>query len=382
MKKTRVLIQGWRGINHSYALVNQYQLLEPLKREDLALFHEDLPYAGKDWNRAQNHNGFVRENTDLLDAIAPPDGGDMDVTYRIAFPYRVHGGNSRKIFCYGTCESRPIKGDHIYSGPEAHQRYANNKTEIVTPSHWSKKGFVRSGFRDEAVHIVPNAVDVAIFHPLPKEAKKQARVQLGIPPDKFAFLNVGAMTANKGIDILLLAFGEIHEKYPHSVLLLKDLRNLYGQSAQGEIANVKRQFPGRLASAALRAIGVVPDSLDLQELCSLYNSSDAYISPYRAEGFALTPLEAAACGVPVAVTAGGGTDDYAQPSFALKIASKPESDGPATWQEPELDSVIACMETLIEKRGAELNPAQGTAWIAENFSWTKAVDKLAALFTA
>ena len=80
------------------------------------------------------------------------------------------------------------------------------------------------------------------------------------------------------------------------------------------------------------------------------------------------------------MTAGGANDDYAHPSFALKIAGTLRKTGPETWIEPNQDSLIACMESLIEKRAPDLNPAAGVTWIAENFSWAKSVDKLMALF--
>ena len=46
---TSLVIEGWRGLNHSYAMVNQYQLLE-LMNYDLDLFHVDLPFYKASWN--------------------------------------------------------------------------------------------------------------------------------------------------------------------------------------------------------------------------------------------------------------------------------------------------------------------------------------------
>ena len=379
MKKTRVLIQGWRGISHSYALVNQFQLLELLKHDDLVLFHEDLPFADARWSTARSFSGFSESDTARINAIPRADG-PVDAVYRISFPYRLYGGDCRKIFCFGTSETQTLDAACVYRGPVDQIRYANETVEIVTPSNWSKRGFVKVGAREDQVHVVPHGVDPTIFRPALPDENVQMRARLGIPPDAFVFLSAGAMTHNKGIDKLLLAFADIHRRHRHATLLLKDQSSLYALTAKKTIAAVKLSHPGVL-DAALGSIGVLSENYTLEDMRLLYGVSDAYVSPYKSEGFALTPLEAAACGVPIVVTAGGATDDYAQPSFALKIASKLESKGAETWLEPELDSVIACMETLIEKRGAELNPAKGAAWIAENFSWARAAEKLAALFT-
>jgi glycosyltransferase involved in cell wall biosynthesis len=69
----------------------------------------------------------------------------------------------------------------------------------------------------------------------------------------------------------------------------------------------------------MRIIGKI---LAPSELVKLYQASDAYASPYRAEGFNLPVLEAAACGLPLLVTLGGATDEFTHSSFALYIKSE------------------------------------------------------------
>ena len=59
MKKTNLLnIMGWRGINHSYALVNQFQLLALRNYTNVKLRHTDMPYAGQSWSVASNNSGL------------------------------------------------------------------------------------------------------------------------------------------------------------------------------------------------------------------------------------------------------------------------------------------------------------------------------------
>ena len=43
-----ILIEGWRKINHSYSLVNQWQISELLNSCDI--FFKDVPFVEKDWN--------------------------------------------------------------------------------------------------------------------------------------------------------------------------------------------------------------------------------------------------------------------------------------------------------------------------------------------
>lgn len=42
-------LEGWRFIPHSYSIVNQFQCLEMLKRPELEIFHQDVPYFARHW---------------------------------------------------------------------------------------------------------------------------------------------------------------------------------------------------------------------------------------------------------------------------------------------------------------------------------------------
>ena len=61
------------------------------------------------------------------------------------------------------------------------------------------------------------------------------------------------------------------------------------------------------------------DDLTAEEMAALYRACDCVGAPYRAEGFALAPLEGMACGRPAIVTAGGPTDDYLDDACALRV---------------------------------------------------------------
>ena len=72
-----------------------------------------------------------------------------------------------------------------------------------------------------------------------------------------------------------------------------------------------------LAAAGALQLRVLGRALPPAELARLHRASDLYASPYRGEGFNMPVLEAAACGLPLLVTAGGATDDFTRPAFAL-----------------------------------------------------------------
>ena len=53
-----LLIEGWRKINHSYSMVNQYQIRELLKNDNFKIYFKDIPYYMPEWNKKDNSSGL------------------------------------------------------------------------------------------------------------------------------------------------------------------------------------------------------------------------------------------------------------------------------------------------------------------------------------
>ena len=380
-KRVRLLVEGWRGISHSFALVNQYQLLELRKYRGIALFQRDLPYVDAAWNARRNDAGFDEEKAAALAAIPPPGAIEPTCVFRISFPHRMYGADAARVTAFATSENHRLAG-HFYEGPETARKYANDFVRVVTPSQWSKTGLVRHGIDPQRIDVIPHGIDPEVFYPPEVEESRQVRASLDIADDAVVFLNVSAMTFNKGIDKLLTAFCLLKRKHPHIVLLLKDQSLLYGLTARDILRALAAERPDIADAEAFAGIRLISDNFSLGQMRLLYGCADAYVSCYRAEGFNMPPLEAAACGVPVLVTAGGSTDDYFHPSFAAKIASTPaSSDRHGTYLEPDLDSLVAAMEQVIEGRLAGRDAAAGVSWIGEHFSWAAVTRQLVGVLT-
>lgn len=377
MARKRILIEGWRGINHSYAMVNQNQILE-LIESDHDLHHYDLPFYRGQWNSIKNSSGFDADNQSKIFSLKTGEPSQAyDVVYRISFPYRLHQSNSEKLFVFGTAEFQNIDG-YIYED-KLDQGIKNPQLKIITPSNWSKIGFLRAGFDESQVCVIPHGINPQVYKPISPERRKQFREALKLSDDDFLLLSLGAMTQNKGIDLLMLAYSILKEKYPHLRLVLKDSSNLYGLRA----ADVFRNHyinSNTVSENLFRSIISISDNLNQGQLNGLYGAADCYVSPYRAEGFNLTPLEAAASGTPIIITKGGSTDDYFHESFALQIDGSKICDGNKTFIEPSLDSLVDQIAGLIEKRANKLNQNIAQEFIENNFTWNKVVNKLLNLF--
>ena len=116
------------------------------------------------------------------------------------------------------------------------------------------------------------------------------------------------------------------------------------------------------------AIRMLSGHLTLAQLNSLYNLADAYLTPYRAEGFNLPALEAQTCGTPVIATAGGATDDFLGGPNHIAISGKfienanLKEDLPINaYIEPDLMQLIDALSHLSRKKW-NLQANELTSW--------------------
>lgn len=378
----KLLIEGWRGVNHSFALVNQSQILEMAKHPALELFHRDLPFAMGHWNSKSHGAGFSPADAALLDSLHEPEDA-VDVVYRICSPYQASApGDSTPAVTFMVTEmglQRKHLGEQALAGGD----YTGGRRCIVTPTEWSRERLLEVGFEPEKVHVVSHGVDPQAFHPPSPQERAMSRQNCGIRDGEFVFLNVGAAMWNKGVDSILIAFARLKRAGRPVRLVLKDHRTLYTVSVDWMLQHVMQTHPGLIDGSVLAAIQTVPVNLDRQGMRLLYGLADCYLSPYRAEGFNLPVLEAVACGLPVIVTEGGACDDFVGPGLGLRVRSRmaelPPQEGelPQRYREPEIDALVEAMDAMLQGRGvAVADYTVARADCLARMTWTRAADRL------
>ncbi len=372
---TRIIIQGWRFIPHSYALVNQFQCLAMLRRPELELFHQDVPYVGPHWRSATGLLDPASE--ELLRGIPPPRADQpADVTYRIAFPYDLSDSASPRTVVFATSETLRVPPAKITGQIPLPEALARSSALIVTPSNWSRRAFLNTGAEPDRVRVVPHGVDPSIFHPTDPVDIAQMRRHIQWE-NSFVFAHIVAMTDNKNIPHLLRAFAIVAERYPQTRLVLKGLDAVYPSGSMFQRAYLSlTQAQQALIQPRLMASF---QSVSFRDMARIYQCADAYVAPYAAEGFNLPVLEAAACGLPVNCTAGGPTDDFTTPQYALPVAAQ-------LGQLPgesrvglliDFDSLVHQMLRIIEDHAYRATARRiAPAHIAQYFSRDSAVDRL------
>ena len=378
----RLLVEGWRFIPHSYALVAQSHCLCLLQEQELELRFVDLPYYFDRWRRTRGV--FTAEQEASLAGLRAPEPDFLPQATLTMRPERpdFSAPRSGRRFAFGTAEYR-VLAEENRSGLRSAAEVPDT-VSMVTPSRWCALAYERFGLPRERIHVVPHGIDPAVIRP-DGAARNAAREALGLR-DAFVYLSVGAMTWNKGLDVLLAAFARIAENEPEARLFLKGADALY--PSREMVRSVLDDLSARARETVAARLIYNGDTYSARMMADLLRAADSYVSPYRAEGFNLPVLEAAACGVPVICTGGGPTDEFTQESFARRIRSRPARMSPEAaevgdYLEPDLDHLVELMrQALRERGGATRMGAAGAAYVAQNLTWGRVTDRLVeALFS-
>ena len=373
-----LVVEGWRFLPHSYAVVNQFQLLALMRQPGLRLYHRDLPYYQQHWKRV---SGLLpRADEKALENLPGPSGtGCPEALYRIGFPYDLAQGRAERTFVFGTSELQWVSGAMLARPGSLGDQMGGCGTVIVTPSRWSREGFIRSGAPAERVRVVSHGVDPALYRPLGKGGRAALRKKLGWE-GHFVFLSVGTMRSAKGTRLMLKALAALAPKHPRLRLALK------GGDALYDSAQLVEQMADTLTETekaiVLERIFYLGEPLSFSAMAQLYQAADVYLTPYLAEGFNLPALEAAACGLPVICTRGGPTDDFAHPDYFLGIHSRlgkkaVDGGGIHLFLVPDLDHLVVQMERAIHDDQLRQAARRALpAWIARRFSWAAVTGQL------
>ena len=94
MRIEKILVEDWRFVPHSYAIVNQWQCLQLLNRNQIKLFMHDLPFAQRRWKPVRGLFDATSE-TAIAALSELPAGEQPDATFAPSCSGAHAAGSSR-----------------------------------------------------------------------------------------------------------------------------------------------------------------------------------------------------------------------------------------------------------------------------------------------
>ncbi len=259
--------------------------------------------------------------------------------------------------------------------PPGWSRLMNQGADFILPSsHFVKEIFARNGVDKDKLIVVPHGVDMERYNPDIPAAN--------IRNDKFKFLVVSCAHARKVFDVLVRAFAEEFSSTEPVCLVIKTSR--FKRKRQYYEINIDEVIAD--ATKRTKPPEIIVEEQSYNNLASLYNACDAYVSTTRSEGFGLTELEAMACKLPVITTGYGGVLDFLTPEIAYLIKHKivPANKETQYWHyhknatmaEPDLQHLKMLMRHVYTSHADAYEKAQLAYKSVAKFTWENAAKQI------
>jgi len=244
--------------------------------------------------------------------------------------------------------------------------------EIWAYTSWVRDCYIRSGVPPEKISVIPLGVDSKVFQP---EGEKFALHSA----KSFKFLFLGGTIHRKGIDVLLKAYQEAFRASDDVCLAIKgQAGEVYRGNELDEVIRQIRQNP------EAPEIEYRVETLSEPQLAALYRSCDAFVLPYRGEGFGLPIAEAMASGLPVIVTGRGAAMDFVREDWAYLIPSRIQPlekvdeylPSPAGFwlEEPDAEALAGLLRRAFENQSEGREKGRrGRAFAVSELGWERAV---------
>lgn len=263
--------------------------------------------------------------------------------------------------------------------PDALAR-ARSYDAIVAGSAWNGALLRAAGL--STVHVIPQGIDPAVFHPAPRS---------GLLRERFVIFTGGKLEYRKGQDLVVAAFREFAARH-RDALLITAWHNPWPQTMVGlDSAGHVRGLPqvdgrGRLAlepwlvangvpSGAILDLGALPNS----QMAQTIREADVALFPNRCEGGTnLVAMETMACGVPVILSANTGhLDLLAESGAAIPLTRQqpvrgrcPLYRGTEGWGESDVAEMIERLEEAYRDRNATRERgARGAGFLHRVWTW-------------
>ena len=344
----KLLVRGWTQIPHSYAIICCFQIIHlylnygpdgKIKRNAIDIYIEEAPYFNPEWNNKKKWV-YSEEYNNILKNLKVYNNESIDIMYSVTYPYNINVTNENKDIpkcVFYTSEFAKLAESYFSLEKPSDldsskyndyiKLFIDNFKNIyfTAPSQWSARGMIEYLNNNETSprnRIITHGVDTSIFKKHDNNLiRNQIREKYKVKENDILMINIGAMTTNKGILLILeclntlvhrIVKGETHKVYK---LMLKGSGELYQCKTFLNMYFDEFKKSGKMTDTEIdnlltNHIIFTDKTLSFDRINDLFQACDVYVSPYLAEGFNLVALECLSSGTPVLVPRTGSTKEY------------------------------------------------------------------------
>jgi D-inositol-3-phosphate glycosyltransferase len=235
---------------------------------------------------------------------------------------------------------------------------------LVTGSVAEAKDLMRLyGAPRNSICVAQPGVDLRVLHPRDTAA---LRTELGLE-DHRVLLFAGRLEPLKGADTLLGALAKLcqEERFDDVVTLVIGDDSGDGSAAGGERRRLEAVAGDTGLTSRVRFLGAI----EHEDLADYYALADICVVPSRTETFGLVALEAQALGTPVVASAVGGLTEIVEDGqTGILVADR----------EPQ--AFASAIAALLDDAALRERMGEAARLRAATFTWTRAVERLAAIY--
>jgi glycosyltransferase involved in cell wall biosynthesis len=200
-------------------------------------------------------------------------------------------------------------------------------------------------FERADVSVIPNGVDTRQFSPQMRlERRESARAGRNLRESDVALLLIGNDLQNKGLPAILKAMAACPDLPFRLLIVGSDVAKPVYEHA-------------RTLGIAERCLWERPRA----DVADLYAAADVYVSPSREDAFALPPLEAMACGLPVITSSNNGGSQVITEGVDGFIVKDPDDSL----------SLAGLLRGLAQQPDLRRRVGENAASTAQQYSWDR-----------
>ncbi|HMF43450.1 MAG TPA: glycosyltransferase family 4 protein [Polyangia bacterium] len=243
------------------------------------------------------------------------------------------------------------------------RRFAQRTARVLANSEGVRRELVSiARVPDDKVQIIHNFIDLDRFRPPTAEERAAARAKWNIAPGDIALLVPGRISLQKHQFGVGLALGKLRRRgqLPANVRVL--LAGRRHDRIYGALLDPWLKLQG--VHDRFTHLGTVTD------MVSLYQAADVAVLPSLWEGLPNAVLEALACGLPAVVSHAANIDGIVTADAGFEVP---------TFAHDALAEALGRILVLSDDERRRMG-ARGRAHIADNFSATRVLGEMVALY--